>query len=339
MAIAVVVALASGFVCYGVLSGRHVLAADFTWAWRAARILLAHHDPYVVIQPTGAYPFDDHFLYPLPAALASLPFAALAPELAGALFVALSAGLMTFAITRDGYHWLPMLVSAPFIKVLLAPQWSPLLVAATLLPALQFLAVTKPNLGIPALVYNPTWPGVIGCGLFLAASVAILPAWPLEWRAIVSQLHTHAAPWRMFLGPLLLLSVLRLRTREGRLLLAMALVPQRLLLYDQLVLWLIPSRWWSSLVLSVLSWPALAAWMHPAWFGTTGKGTWPLTERMTMVFIYLPVLAMVLRRPNTGPLPPVVERLLDRARGHLPWWRRRAPAGDPPARGSSEADL
>lgn len=316
-ALGVAVALLAFFVCYSVLTGRHVLAADFTWPWRAARILLEHHDPYVVIQPTGAYPFDDHFLYPLPAALASLPFAWLAAELAGALFVSVSAGLMTFAITRDGYHWLPLLVSAPFIKVLLAPQWSPLLVAAALLPALQFLSATKPNLGIAALVYNPTWPGVLGCIGFLAVSLLVLPAWPLEWRAIVSQLHTHSAPWRMFLGPLLLLSALRWRTREGRLLFAMALLPQRLLLYDQLILWLIPRRWWSSLLLSVLSWPALAAWMHPDWFGVTGRGTWPLTERMTMLCIYLPVLVMVLAQPNAGDLPAPVERIFSGVRRGL----------------------
>lgn len=309
--LALAVGLVSAFVCHGILTGRHVLAADFTWSWRAARILLAHQDPYRVIQPTGAYPFDDHFLYPLPAALASLPFVSFRPILAGALFVGVSAALMTFAITREGYHWLPLLVSAPFIKVLLAPQWSPLLVAATLIPGLQFLAVTKPNLGIAALVYNPTWRGVIGCIAFLLVSLAVLPAWPWEWRRIVVQLHTHTAPFRMFLGPVLLLAVLRFRSREGRLLLVMALLPQRLLLYDQLVLWLIPRRWWSALLLSVVSWPALIAWVKPSLFGVSGLATWPLTERMTMLFIYLPVLYMVLRRPNRGELPPSVQPIVD----------------------------
>lgn len=309
--LALAVGFVSAFVCHGILTGRHVLAADFTWSWRAARILLAHQDPYRVIQPTGGYPFDDHFLYPLPAALASLPFVSFRPILAGALFVGVSAALMTFAITREGYHWLPLLVSAPFIKVLLAPQWSPLLVAATLIPGLQFLAVTKPNLGIAALVYNPTWRGVIGCVAFLLVSLAVLPAWPWEWRRIVAQLHTHTAPFRMFLGPLLLLAVLRFRSREGRLLLVMALLPQELLLYDQLVLWLIPRRWWSSLLLSVVSWPALIAWMKPSLFGVSGLATSPLTELMTMLFIYLPVLYMVLRRPNRGEVPPSVQPIVD----------------------------
>ena len=325
--LALAVGAVSAFVCHAVLTGRHVLAADFTWSWRAARILLAHQDPYRVIQPTGAYPFDDHFLYPLPAALASLPFVSLRPILAGALFVGVSAALMTFAITREGYHWLPLLVSAPFIKVLLAPQWSPLLVAATLIPGLQFLAVTKPNLGVAALVYNPTWRGVIGCIAFVLVSLAVLPAWPWEWRRIVAQLHTHTPPFKMFLGPLLLLAVLRLRSREGRLLLVMALLPQRLLLYDQLVLWLIPRRWWSSLLLSVVSWPALIAWMKPSLFGVSGLATWPITERMTMLFIYLPVLYMVLRRPNRGEMPPSVQPIVDWIAQRIR--RTTAPAAQP----------
>jgi len=218
-------------------------------------------------------------------------------------------------------------VSAPFIKVLLAPQWSPLLVAATLIPGLQFLAVTKPNLGVAALVYNPTWRGVIGCIAFVLVSLAVLPAWPWEWRRIVAQLHTHTAPFRMFLGPPLLLAVLRFRSREGRLLLVMALLPQRLLLYDQLVLWLIPRRWWSSLLLSVVSWPALIAWMKPSLFGVSGLATWPLTERMTMLFIYLPVLYMVLRRPNRGEMPPSVQPIVDWIAQRIR--RTTAPAAQP----------
>ena len=292
------VGVLSAFICHGILTGRHVLAADFTWPWRAARILQAGHDPYSVIQPTGHYPFSEYFLYPLPAAIVSLPFAGLEPVIAGALFVGISSALMTFAITRNGYQWLPLLVSAPFIKVVLAPEWSPLLLAAALIPSLQFLAVTKPNLGVAALVYNPTRLGAIGCLAFLLVSVAVFPRWPLEWLKIVTDLHSHAAPYRQFVGPVLLVSALRLGTREGRLLFAMAILPQELLVYDQLMLWLIPRRWWSSLLLSILSWPALAAWVSPSLFGVPQSGTRRLTEHMTMLFIYMPMLYTVFRRRN-----------------------------------------
>jgi len=107
----------------------------------------------------------------------------------------------------------------------------------------------------------------------------------------------------------------------------MALLPQRLLLYDQLVLWLIPRRWWSSLLLSVVSWPALIAWMKPSLFGVSGLATWPLTERMTMLFIYLPVLYMVLRRPNRGEMPPSVQPIVDWIAQRIR--RTTAPAAQP----------
>ena len=50
----------------------------------------------------------------------------------------------------------------------------------------------------------------------------------------------YKSPITVLGGPLLLLSVMRWRRPEGRLLLAMSLLPQNMLFYDQLLLWLIP---------------------------------------------------------------------------------------------------
>lgn len=298
LALALAVGGTSGWISHAALLRRHVLAGDFTWPWRAARILLQGHDPYVVIQATGRYPFDDAFLYPLPAALVALPLAPLRAELAGALFVALTTALLAFVITRDGWHRVPMLVSAPFLKLLLAPQWSALMVVAALVPGLQWLAVAKPNVGLAAFAYRPTRAGVLGGAAVLAVSLAVLPAWPIEWLRIAAHVRNHPAPVALLFGPLLLLAALRWRTPEGRLLLAMAVLPQELLVYDQLLLWLIPRRWWSSLLMAVASWPALVAWVSPGVFGVPRNATWPLTERVVMLCIYLPALAMVLRRPH-----------------------------------------
>ena len=295
--IALVIGAVSGFICHATLVRRNVLAGDFTWTWRAARILLEHHDPYRVIQATGGYPFDDRLNYPLPAALVSLPFAPFPPVLAGALFVGISAALLAWVATREDYHWLPLFLSAPFLKVLLAPQWSPLLVAAALTPALQFLLVAKPNEGLAMFAYNPTWKGVVLGALLLLVSLLILPGWPVEWLHNLSRAPQYGAPAFFFLGPLLLLAALRWRTPEGRMLLAFALVPQRLLAYDQLGLWLIPRRWWSSLLFSVMSWPALVAWVSPPALGYPKSAVFELTDLLTMCCIYLPALYMVLRRP------------------------------------------
>lgn len=296
-AIALAIGAVSGFICHFALVRRGVLAGDFTWTWRAARILLAHQDPYRVIQATGAYPFDDRLNYPLPAALASLPFAPFPAVLAGALFVGVSAALLAWAVTREDYHWLPLFLSAPFLKVLLAPQWSPLLVGAALIPALQFLLVAKPNEGLALFAYKPTWWGAFLGLLLLVGSLMILPSWPIEWLHNLARAPQYGAPAFTLMGSVLLLAVLRWRTPEGRLLLVMALVPQRLLAYDQLGLCLIPRRWWSSLLFSVVTWPALVAWVSPSALGYPKSAVFQLTDFLTLCCIYLPALYMVLRRP------------------------------------------
>lgn len=296
-AIALAIGVVSGFICHFTLVRRGVLAGDFTWTWRAARMLLAHQDPYRLIQAGGVYPFDDRLNYPLPAAIVSLPFAPFPPVLAGALFVGCSAALLAWAVTREDYHWLPLFLSAPFLKVLLAPQWSPLLVAAALIPALQFMLVAKPNEGLAMFAYRPTWWGVGLGAAMLLVSLMILPAWPLEWLYNLRHAPQYGAPAFFFLGPLLLLAALRWRTPEGRMLLVYAIVPQRLLAYDQLGLCLIPRRWWSSLLFAVVSWPALVAWVSPPALGYPKSSVFELTDLLTMCCIYLPALYMVLRRP------------------------------------------
>lgn len=300
--VAIAIGAASALLSCAVLAGRGVLAADFTWPWRAAGVLLAGGDPYTAIVPVGPYPFDDRFLYPLPAAIVALPVALLRSNVAGGVFVGVSAALLAWGLTRDGWQRLPLFLSGPFLKVVAGAQWSPLMLAAALLPGLQWLAVAKPNLGLVSLLQRPTWKGAIGCVLFLLLSLALMPRWPAEWLANLGGDAKHPVPLFAFLGPLLLLALLRWRTREGRLLLTMAIVPQELLLYDQLALWLIPRRWWVSLGFAVLSWPALLVWAWPGSFGIAPFDDRIVVERLVMATIYMPALVMVLLRPDEGSL-------------------------------------
>ena len=57
-------------------------------------------NPYRVIRPTGPYPFNAGFFYPLPAGIAALPFALFRPAVAGAAFVGVSSGLLAFGLAR-----------------------------------------------------------------------------------------------------------------------------------------------------------------------------------------------------------------------------------------------
>src|SRR5687767_5435216 len=78
------------------------LPPDFTHWWVAARALLNGQNPYDVIRPGVPYAwFDSHFMYPLPAAVVTIPVAWLAGDVAGMAFSAVGMGLLAFALTRE----------------------------------------------------------------------------------------------------------------------------------------------------------------------------------------------------------------------------------------------
>ncbi|MFL5574576.1 MAG: hypothetical protein ACJ79S_01175 [Gemmatimonadaceae bacterium] len=272
-------------------------AKDFTWPWRAARILLQGHDPYVVIQTTGPFPFSSPFFYPLPAALVAMPFAPLPPDRAGALFFGISTALLAFGVTRDGLWRLLLFTAAPYFMAAANTQWSPLLAAAALLPGLQWVGSAKPNLGLAVFVYRPSRWAIVGGAIIIAISFAVLPGWVSGWRAALAQTPHHAPPVLRVGGVVLLLALLRWRTREARLLLVMACVPQVLYFYDQLLLWLVPRTWRQMLALSGASWVGVVGWwaVRPrSGGGLDAAGAWVIG------LVYIPTLLLVLRMRNAG---------------------------------------
>lgn len=297
----VVAALACGgwgaFIAwFGMSTAPNQLAKDFSWPWRAARVLLEGHDPYQVIQATGPYPFNVGLFYPLPAALLALPVAPLPPALAGTVFVAVSAALLGWAVSREAPHRFWMFASAPFAMAALLGQWSPILTAAALMPALQFAMAAKPNIGLVAWIYRPSWRGAAAAlGLGVLALV-IQPRWPLEWLEALREAPRYRGPAFSLLGAFTLLAVLRWRSREGRLMIAMALAPQLMLFYDQLPLWLVPGTWRRAALLSILSWGAWFAW-YPSHAMTSSVAA---ATPWILLLIYLPGLAMLLTTRRRG---------------------------------------
>lgn len=272
---------------------QHV-AKDFSFPWRAARALLEGHNPYETIRAVGEYPFNSGLLYPLPAALVATPVAQLRPEIAGALFIGLSSALLGWAILRDCPWRLPIFLSAPFIQAAILGQWSPLLTAAALMPTLQFLAAAKPTVGLAAWIYQPSRRGLIGGLILVALAFLVLPGWLGDWREVVGSTNKYRGPATTVLGSFLLLGVLRWRRREGRLFVAMSLIPQLPVFYDSLILWLIPSTLGRSLALSAASWVGYLAWYpHHAS---------PLQNEIAfpwLVFtIYAPALVLLLMLPS-----------------------------------------
>ena len=105
-------------------------------------------------------------------------------------------------------------------------------------------------------------------------------------------------------------------------LVVLACLPQLLMFYDQLLLWLIPRTEREMLALTAASVVGLFGAMlmlHP------GENFTAVTIPVVVPSCYLPALVVVLRRPNVGPTPAWLERGL--ALMVARWPRLRAVAG------------
>lgn len=292
--LAFAVALLSGLICYGNLTWRNQLGADFTFTWRAGRQLLEGSDPYLEIRPAGVYPFQTYYYYPLTAALAGLPFTALPAAPAAALFFGLGSGILAGVLAGRAPHSLALFLSAPYWVALAVAQWSPLLTAAALLPGIGWLLTCKPNLGAAGFAWNPNRITLLGGLAFGLLSLAWLPTWPWDWLAVLRTLTGHPPPAAILpFGPLLLLAVLRWRDPGARSLLALSIFPQLLFFYDQLILWLIPKNFTAGVGYAAASWVGYLAWRLTGVDAQTGK-ILRQPDWYVLAFIYFPALALAL---------------------------------------------
>jgi len=311
-------------------AGPYYIAGDFTWHWRAADALLRGFSPYKVINTMPVYPFSGGYPYFLSTAAVMVPFGLLAPQVALPIFSGLSIGLLAFAFTRDGFWRLPLLVSLPVVWSTTAGQLTPLITAAMLVPALGWLAPVKFTIGAAGAAYNLSARYVALALGIVVLSVLIWPWWPREWWAELSDVpgRWYYVPVLIPGGVVLLLSILRWRRPEARLLAAMACVPQAMLFYDQLPLALIAQSYRQALAVSIWSYSAPVVAIAIYGSGAVERGL--LFARNAPVILslyYLPCLAIVLFRPNEGKVP----SWLERAAAVLPRWLRGTPtrAGEP----------
>jgi hypothetical protein len=278
--ISVAIGLASAVYCWFFLAHFRLGAGDFNWAIWAAQDLLARRNPY-------DRPMQ---LYPLPCALFGLPFVWMRPEIAGGAFYGISSALMAFGLSRHSYHRLIVFLAYPYWAGLIAAQWTPLIVASAFLPALLPAALAKPQLGAPVLLTRGTRRGLLACAIVLALSFLVLPKWPLLWASNF-HLYTRFIPLLVLPGPLLALALFRYRSRDARILLLMAIAPQRWF-YDSLLLWLIPKSRRELCATVAISWAAgIWRWYHiPHDVAQVG--------RCAVLVFYLPMLVLVLLRKN-----------------------------------------
>jgi hypothetical protein len=279
--IAAVIGLASGIFCWFLLERLHLGAADFTWAIQAAQDVLARRNPY-------RSPLQ---LYPLTAAWFGLPFVRLRAEVAAGFFYGISSALLAFGLSREGYHRLLVFLAYPYWAAILTAQWTPLIMASAFFPLLLPATLAKPQIGLPVALTHASRRGVLAAGFLGLLTVALMPSWPLLWLRQLGH-YQRFVPLLVLPGPLLAAALLRYWERDALLLLLMAVMPQRWF-YDTLILWLIPKSRREILATVFCSWGAgIWRWYHlPHSFTEVG--------RWTVLFIYLPMLAIVLlRRPN-----------------------------------------
>lgn len=277
-------------------------AGDFTVFWRAGHALLHGQNPYAAIDPTGPYPFISGFLYPLPAAIVTAPLALLSMPNALVAFCGVGAAVLAFALTHDGTYWrLPMLMSMPMLWSTSTGQWAPFITAAIFLPSLGWLAACKPNLGVAAFAWRPTWRFVVTGAVFVAVVTAVYPWWPREYlkEIAVREVGAYKIPVATPGGFILLLALLRWRRPEARMLAVLACVPQTMRFIDQMPLLLVARNFRQMLWLSLLSYiPLFAMPFLPTPVETGITAETRLTSPLIVVAYYLPCLVMVLMRPN-----------------------------------------
>ena len=301
------------------LRGDWVWAADFTYPWLAARAVLQGVDAYAFVAHAHP-PFGPWLLYPLPAALVTLPIAWLPMRVAASVGIGATCGFLAFSVTRMAFWPLFLFLSAPAVRLADSVQiWPPIFTAAAFwAPALGLLA-GKPNFTLPIVAFQTKLRSVV-IGAMVGIALVVLSFvvdrhWLAQWIAIVR----HSPPSAQFRPPMLraagcflVLSILRWRRPEGRLLFCMALVPQTAYFYDQLPLLLIPATRRQMVVYAFVS--QIAALLAPV-----STDVRPL---YVIGGLYLPVFIMLLMRPNEGPAPAWLERLVSRT----PTWVRGRPS-------------
>lgn len=287
----------------------HQLSAggsDFDQLWFAARALVEGRDPYDAVGPGRTYQWAWPLLYPMPAVVAVVPFTIVPVVAARVLFSSISAGILSFALTKRNFELLPLLCSAAMMDAMRGGQLAPLMTASILLPVMFWVVALKPNLGTALGAATSSKralaTGLAGGGALVVLSFVLRPNWLHRWLEALPAAQHLRIPVLVMGGPLLLLALLRWRRVDARVLLACALVPHTPVVYDVVPLSLVARNFRESLAFALLTFIALFAQAYLV-TGTSPTENATLAARLLNLCVYLPCLVAVLLRPNEGESP------------------------------------
>ncbi len=261
--------------------------SDLDLLYDAAVHLIRGENPYAI----ATLP------YPLPAVLLAVPFTAIPLGVARPIFDVLVGWAFVYALWRyRGAFALLAVLSGAYLFAMWKGQTTPLMVAASLVPALGFLLAVRPSTSAPLWIARPSRMAVLGVSAFLVLSLFVLPSWPRDWWTALQHDNTDlVAPVFRPFGLVLLLAALRWRLPEGRLLLAIAFIPQNILPYELVSLALIPANLLEMGIYvagSAIAVAAVADWKHLS--PGLVEWSWPVA----LCTVYLPMLYLVLRRQS-----------------------------------------
>ena len=292
----VVLALCAAYIG-GLLASHTGFAADFRPVHRAAQLVAEGTDPYL----ERTYPFTPWPLqYPGTTLLVLQPLRAIDEHTARVTFVALGAFLFALGLTRDGFARTPLLLGYPFLSCLSVAQFPTWVAVAAMWIGAGWLATVKPNLGLAVLAGMRDRRSFITacalCGVLTLASFVWFPRWPLEWLRNTLEAPDNVPIVAGWIGVPMLLSALKYRDPDARTLLALSLVPQNVLAHATLILWRIPTTAKQSALVAALSWLIVPiVFRHPY----PSHASFVAVMRPTVIVCcYLPLLWLVLRRPN-----------------------------------------
>ena len=277
--------------------------SDFSVIWFAARAMLEGNNPYAVIGPGRAIAFDWELHYPLTTIVAATPLALLRESWSDFIFVFGSAFLFAYGAVRDNLNRLWIFASAAYVVNAKSAQWSALMASGFFLPLAAAFTCLKPSDGLAVLSGTGRRSWIIGVSFAAALtliSLVILPSWPRYWMTSVTGTWEFVSPMRRAGGFLLLLAVLRWRTREGRFLFVLSLVPQVQSWYAGVLPLLVARSKRENQILSLISSVGYVLMIPLSLDSATREISTFTVGRLMIAFCYLPALIVVLRRPNTA---------------------------------------
>jgi hypothetical protein len=287
---------------------------DLDQWYHAARAMLAGKNPYDVVGPAREFDWGWPLHYPLSTVLLTMPLTLFSAPVARVCFSTIGGSILGWALGKDHFRRIGLVLSAAFIIAVSRNQWSLFITAAFFVPVAVLFLAAKPNMALAYVAGLRSWRQarwLLGVGaVVVAVSLMARPSWPMEWLGALRQMEYVVAPVMRPYGALSLLALLKWRRADARIFLALVCVPQTPSLYDLLPLFVVMRTPREVGLLSSLTYVLFLAIVVIGPFPSFDRYAYSLGNLATFI-IYFPVMIMLLRRPNVfEDEPPFTDRTM-----------------------------